>query len=36
MSITANILMEAMNAMASDFNARTDLDLATLAKEFVF
>jgi len=36
MSITANILMEAMNAMASDFNARTDMDLPTMSKEYIF
>jgi hypothetical protein len=36
MTITANILKEAMDAMASDYNDRTDGDLPAEAKEFVF
>jgi hypothetical protein len=36
MTITANILREAMDAMASDFNTRTNQDLPTLAREFIF
>ena len=36
MDITANTLKEAMDDLASEFNARTDEDLPTMAKEYVF
>ena len=36
MTISANILKEAMDEYASDYNDRTSQDLPSLAKEYIF
>lgn len=36
LTISANILKEAMDAMAAEYNDRTDGDLPNEAKEYVF